>query len=119
MAEVVARNRSAQVPSNHALVRALQRESESSPFVFVSERGGAFHDGRFRPDGRARCPMPRASNSKRTPTCSATPAATPSPTRAMTPGQSRRGSGDASPPLEAILRNLPKLTADERELVRK
>jgi hypothetical protein len=34
-------------------------------------------------------------------------------------GQATAPSNDASPPLEAILRNLPKLTADERELVRK
>jgi hypothetical protein len=48
-------------PSVHPLtglemraLRRLQRESEASAFVFVSERGGAVHDGRICKDDAAR-----------------------------------------------------------------
>jgi integrase len=67
-------------------LRRLQRESETSAFVFVSERGSPFTTAGF-----ARM-IERTAASAGLPTCSATPVATLSPTRATTLGQSRLGS---------------------------
>jgi hypothetical protein len=81
-------------PSTHPLrgdelraLRRLQRESETSPFVFVSERGSPFTTAGF-----ARMIERAAGAAGRTRTCSATPVDTPSLTRGTTLGPSRHGS---------------------------
>jgi Phage integrase family len=84
-------------PSTHPIqrdelwaLRRLHRESPPSPFVFLSERGSPFTTA-----GLARM-IERAAaaaglSSRRTTTCSGTPAVTPSPTRGTTRGRSRAG----------------------------
>jgi integrase len=86
------------IPSTHPLLgdemralRRLQRESAPSPFVFVSEPAPPSRPPALPGWSSVPPPVP-ALNSRRTPTCCATPAATRSPTRATTPGRSRDGS---------------------------
>jgi Phage integrase family len=91
-------------PSTHPVqgdelraLRRLQRESASSPFVFVSERGSPFTTAGF-----ARMIERAAAGAglelKAHPHMLVTPAGMPSPTRATTPGRSRAGSAiDQSP----------------------
>jgi Phage integrase family len=91
-------------PSTHPLIgdemralRRLQRESQPSPFVFVSERGSPFTTAGF---ARMieRAPPARASISRPIRICCATPAATPSPTEATTQGRYRDGWGTGRSP---------------------
>jgi type 1 fimbriae regulatory protein FimB/type 1 fimbriae regulatory protein FimE len=91
-------------PSTHPVqgnelraLRRLQRESPSSPFVFVTERGAPFTTA-----GSARIIEQAAAGAglelKAHPHMRVTLVATPSPTRATTPGRSRTGSAtDRSP----------------------
>ena len=88
-------------PSTHPIrgdelraLRRLQREQEpKSPFVFTSERGAPFSTGRLCPHGRAGGRGAPSWRSRRTRTCSGTPAASRSPTRGTTPGRCRPTSG--------------------------
>jgi len=90
-------------PSTHPILgdelralRRLQREQEpKSPFVFTSERGAPFSTAGFarmveRAAGRPSWP------SRRTRTCSGTPAVTPWPTRATTPAPCKPTSATAT-----------------------
>ena len=82
-------------PATHPLtglemraLRKLQRESEASPFVFVSERGAPFSTAGF---ARMLERLPRllGSKSKFIRTCCGTPAGSSSPTTASIPGPCR------------------------------
>ena len=83
-------------PATHRLrgdemraLRKLQRESAASPFVVTSERGAPFATAGFAK--MVGGPAPRPSfPSRRTRTCCAMPAASPSPMPAMTHGRYRR-----------------------------
>ena len=91
-------------PSTHPILgdelralRRLQREQEpKSPFVFTSERGAPFTHGWVRPHGRAGGHRGQARASRRTRTCSGTPAATRWRTRATTRGRCKPTSATAT-----------------------
>jgi integrase len=73
-------------------LRRLQRESVPSPFVFVSERGTPFTTAGFARMIERAAVVP-ASNLRLTRTCFAMLAVMRLPTRGMTPGRSKGGSG--------------------------
>jgi integrase len=97
-------------PSTHPIqgdelraLRRLQRESPTSPFVFVSERGSPFTTAGF---ARMieRAAVGAGLELKATPTCCGMPAAMHWPTKATTRGRSRAGSAIARSPAQRSTR---------------
>ena len=74
-------------------LRRLQRESPSSPFVFVSERGTPFTTAGFARMIERAARRGLGLELKAHPTCFATPVVMRSPIRGTTPGRSKDGSG--------------------------